>query len=291
MAATETFTPETLDEVAALLLAADERRRPLARGASLIMQAKDELVPIIVELAHVPELNRLEYDERDGLFIGAALSLGAALDFPPVQRAYGILADGVLLSAQRNVWAGATLAEMLGSEPPPADLLLPLVCLGATVTIFGPHGWSEIAIEALNTRGDGARLHLGEFIVGIRLPAPSPRSGGAYRRSTRPKDQGSAVGVAAFLLVQDDLTTCCGARIAMWLPPKISLRALDAERFLRAKRLGEEELRRTGDLVADASGPHLVQPGREREVKQELQELACQAIQEAFERARGFAGS
>jgi len=291
MATTETYTPETLDEVAALLLAADEQPRPLARGTSLITQAKGELAPIIVELTRVPELNRLEYEERDGLFIGAALPLGAALDFSPVRDAYGILADGARLARPGKVWERATLAESLGCEPPAADLLLPLVCLGAMVAIFGPHGWSEIAIEALCARGEGARLQSGEFIVGIRLPPASPRSGGSYRRSTSEGGQENAMGVGAFLLMQEDLDTCCGARITMWLAPQLSLRALDAERFLRAKRLDDDVVQQAGDLVAEAARPHFGQPESAQELWQGLQGLARQAIQRAYERARVYMGT
>jgi len=64
MAETETYTPETLDEVGALLLAADGQPRPLARGTSLIARSQGEPAPIVVALTHVPELNRLDYRAR-----------------------------------------------------------------------------------------------------------------------------------------------------------------------------------------------------------------------------------
>ena len=291
MAKTETYTPETLDEVAALLLAADGQPRPLAQGSSLVAQAKGELAPIVVELTRVPELNRLEYEERGGLFIGAALPLGGAMEFPPVRDAYSILADGAHQAGPGDVWTRATLAELLGNEPPMADLLVPLICLGATVTIFGPHGWSEMAIEALCARGNGAGLQSGEFIVDIRLPAPSPRSGGAYFRSTPQGGRMNPMGVGVFLLMQDDLNTCCGSRLTLWLAPKNPLRALDAERFLRAKRLGEAAIQHAGELVAEASRSLLGQSECAEEHWQGLRRLACQAIQGAFERAQTYVGT
>ena len=291
MAETETYTPETLDEVAALLLAADGRPRPLAQGSSLITQVKGREAPLVVELARVPELNRLEYEERDGLFIGAALPLGGVLEFPPLRDAYGILADGACSSGPGNVCLRTTLAELLGNTPPSADLLLPLICLGASVAIFGPHGWSETSIEALCARGDGTGLQPGEFIVDVRLPAPFARSGGAYRRSTPRLGQANAMGVGAFLLMQEDLETCCGARLTMWLEPNIPFRALDVERFLRAKHLADEVMRQAGHLLAEASGSLLAQSESAQELWQELQGLACQTIQKAFERAQAYAGT
>ena len=283
MAENETYTPETLDEVAALLLAADGQPRPLARGTCLIARSQGGPEPIIVALTRVPELNRLEYEERDGLFIGAALPLGCALEFPPVRDAYTILTDGGRLAGPDGVWAQATLAELLGNEPAAVDLVIPLICLGASVAVFGPHGWSEMAVEALCVGRKGAGLQPGEFIVDVRLPARSPRSGGAYVRSD---SQGDAMGVGAFLLMQDDLDACCGARLTVWLEPGAVFRALDAERFLREKRLDDDVVRRVGELVAEAGDSLPDQSDRAEERRRTLREIACQAIHRALARAR-----
>jgi CO/xanthine dehydrogenase FAD-binding subunit len=286
MAENETYTPETLDEVAALLLAADGQPRPLACGTSLIARSLGEPAPIVVALTRVPELNRLDYEERDGLFIGAALPLGCALEFPPVRDAYAILADGGRLAGSGEVRAQSTLAELLGNEPAAADLVIPLICLGASVAVFGPHGWSEMAVEALCVKRRGVGLQPGEFIVDVRLPARSPRSGGAYVRSD---SQGDAMGVGAFLLMQDDLDTCCGARIAVGLAPGDAFRALDAERFLRGKRFDSDAIRRAAELVAEVGGPIPGQPDRAEEGLCDLREIAGQAIRSALDRARSYA--
>lgn len=286
MAETGTYTPETLEEVGALLLAADGEPCPLARGTSLIARSQGEPAPIVVVLTHVPELNRLDYEERDGLLIGAALPLGGVLEFPPVRDAYAILADGGRLAGPGEVWARATLAELLGNGPPP-DLAVPLICLGASVAVFGPHGWSEMAVEALCVKMEGAGLQPGEFIVDVRLPARSPRSGGAYVRSD---PQGDAMGVGAFLLMQDDLDTCCGARLAVWLAPGTVFRALDAERFLRGKRFDDGVVRRTGELIAKAGGLLPDQSDRVEERLHGLREIACQALHGALDRARSHPG-
>ncbi len=283
----ETYTPETLDEVAALLLAAESGARPLARGARLVAACRGGPGPVVVELTRVPELNRLDYEERDGLLIGAALPLGGAMEFPPISDAYGILADGARLAGAGEAWAQATLAELLGSAQPAPELLLPLICLGGSVAIFGPHGWSEMGVEALYAGGGGVRLQPSEFIVALRLPAPSPRSGGAYLRSTAQAERGGAISIGALLLMQEDLSTCCGARVAMCLAPRPPLRALDAERALRGRYLDERAVSQAGEQVAEALEDSPGDPERVAEHREALRALACQAIQAALDRARG----
>ncbi|HEX7512490.1 MAG TPA: hypothetical protein VF464_03875, partial [Candidatus Methylomirabilis sp.] len=200
-----------------------------------------------------------------------------------VRDAYAMLADGGRPAGPGEAWARATLAEVLGNGPPSTDLVVPLICLGASVAVFGPHGWSEMAVEALCVKMEGAGLQAGEFIVDVRLPPRSPRSGGAYVRSSL---QGDAIGVGAFLLMQDDLDTCCGARLTVWLAPGTVFRAFDAERFLRGKRLGDDLVGQAGELIAEAGGPLPDQSDRVEGRLYGLREIACQAIHGALDRAR-----
>jgi carbon-monoxide dehydrogenase medium subunit len=288
MSQTETYMPESVDEVAALLLAADGQEYPVVTGTTLRTQtrAPDGLTPIIVDLARVPELNRLEYDERSGLLIGAAVPLTEPLRFPPVPRAYALLADGICLAGSAEVQARMTVGECLGNQAPNPDLALPLICLGASVAIFGPHGWSEMSVEALCAGRRGTALQPGEFIVGTRLPAPAARSGGAYVRWTPGRGEGEAAGAGAFLVMQEDLQTCCGARLSVWTEIAQSSRALDAERFLQGRRLDEGVMEEVGHMAAEsASLPRLSQAVQD-DRPMALCTVACEAIQRALDRAR-----
>jgi carbon-monoxide dehydrogenase medium subunit len=284
----ETYTPESVDEVAALLLAADGQDYPVVKEATLHTQARlsDGLMPIIVDLARVPELNRVDYDERNGLFIGAAVPLAEPLQFAPVRRAYAILGDGVSPAGSTDWRARATLGECLGNQMLQPDLAVPLSCLGASVAIFGPHGWSEMSVEALCASRTGRSIQPGEFIVGARLPAPEAHSGGAYVRCASAGGAAGTAAVAAFLVMQADRQTCCGARIGVWTEVARFMRALDAERFLHGRRLSESGLAEAGHLAAES-----VRLPNTPDAAQSTGPIALHAvvqgvIQHALERAR-----
>src|SRR5574341_738678 len=68
---------------------------PVADGTCLIARVTDGPRPctFVLDLKRIPELNRLDYDERVGLRIGAAVVCPSILDFPPVRHLYPILAD------------------------------------------------------------------------------------------------------------------------------------------------------------------------------------------------------
>lgn len=284
----ETYMPASLDEVAALLLAADGPGSPVIAGARFLAQANGPAGPtsMVLDVGRVPELNRVEFDERNGLLIGAAVSLAEPLRFPLVQHAYAILADSGNEAPSGKATVGGTVAECLSnrSQAVCADLALPLICLGASVGIFGPHGWSEMSVEALCARSKGRALQAGEFIVDVRVPAPLARSGGAYVRAGCGGTSGGSVGVAALLLMQDDLTTCCGARLAVRLDGLQPARVPDAERFLQGRRLGDVSVEEAGGVLAETawvSDP----PSSVADVSSLLRAAACQALRLALRRA------
>jgi len=70
---------------------------PCVQGATVLayVERKDGPAPMLVDLSRVPELNRLAYDERSGLLIGAALPLAESLSASVVGDAYPILMDGL----------------------------------------------------------------------------------------------------------------------------------------------------------------------------------------------------
>jgi CO/xanthine dehydrogenase FAD-binding subunit len=237
----EHFTPETLDEAAALIMAAEAPMPALAEGTRLVLQGIDGQRPstFVIDLERIPELNRLEYDERGGLRVGAAVSYASLLEFPPVRRLYSILADASEAHRPEDAEAHSTLGMILGGAPASAGCAPALICLRASAAVFGPHGWSEFGVEALLPGSGTVGLQAGEFVVDVRLPAPPPRSGGAYLRSSSQVsiDQ-SATGIGVFLVMEVDLVTCCGARVVLGpVAGTTAIRTLEVERFLAGKHL------------------------------------------------------
>jgi CO/xanthine dehydrogenase FAD-binding subunit len=143
-----------------------------------------------------------------------------------------------------------SLGELLGRPALAGHLGCPLVCLAASTAVFGPHGWSEMAIEALLARGAVAALQPCEFVVDLRLPPAVPRSGGAYVAGCA---GGDPAGAAAFLAMEQDCRTCCGARLAVWRGEHATARVLEVERFLAGKVLDETVVEQAAILTADAT--------------------------------------
>ena len=284
MTEVEHFTPETLDEAATLLLAAGGHARWLPDGTDLVAEVIEgqRMLSIVLDLRRIPELNHLDYDERFGLRIGAAAPFKTILEFPPVRRLYSMLADRSVLGASGEFSDSATLGGSLADATSCAEMSPPLICLRASAGIFGPYGWSEQAIEALLAGTGRIALQPGEFVVDLHFPAPPPRSNGAYLRAAVPgKPDCGATGVGVFLVLEQDLLTCCGARLALCGVAPVPMRALEAERFLAGKVLEGAVLQEAVDLTVRSAEANVGSTGGHLEV---LKGLTRHAIEVALER-------
>ena len=288
MTEVEHFSPETLDEAAALLLAAGSRIRPLAEGTDLIAEVSEgqRTLCMVLDLKRIPELNRIDYDERNGLRIGAAVPFKTVLEFPPVRRLYPMLADASAPIGLGQLIDSTTLGGNLGHPSSAAQLTPPLVCLRASAAIFGPYGWSEMAMEALLAGAERIVLQPGEFVVDLRFPAPPPRSNGAYLRAVPRERPDTIIGVGAFVVLEQDLSTCCGARMSLCGVVPTPTRELEAERFLAGKVLEDAVLQKVGDLVARCVLPV---DGSVGESFHMVEGLTRRAITEALSRVRNGA--
>jgi carbon-monoxide dehydrogenase medium subunit len=281
----EHFSPETLDEAAALLLAAGGQTHALARGTDLIAEATEgrRTLCMVLDLKRIPELNRLDYDERNGLRVGAAVPVKTILQFPPVRQLYPMLADAYVPIGPGELPDSATLGGDLSDASSAAEVAPPFICVRASAAVFGPYGWSELGVEALLAGAGRIVLQPGEFVVDLRFPAPPPRSNGVYLRAAPQERSDAVAGVGVFLVLEQDLATCCGARLTVCGTTPKPMRALEAERFLSGKLLEEAVLNEAADLTARCA-PRVARSAEEG--LELVRELTRRAITATLERAR-----
>jgi len=290
----EHFTPETLDEAAALLMAADAPWPAQVEGTRLVLQVTGSPRPctFVIDLERIPELNRLDYDERGGLRIGAAVSYPSVLQFPPVRRVYPLLADACGTHRPADVGERSTFGGILGNTRASAEIAPSLICLRASAAVFGPHGWSELGVETLLTGSGRANIQPGEFVVDVRLPPPPPRSGGAYLRSSSQEATDKPMaGMGAFLVMEEDLVTCCGARLVLGAVAGTAQRALEAERFLAGKRLDAMIAQQAATVAVRIAQREGKDDAMTKDRLEEIGELARRAILEALARVHKAAGT
>ena len=251
-----TFTyhvPATITEASALLVQYGDDAKILSGGQSLIPLMKLRLA----SPQHIIDINRvpgLEYVREDqGVLRLGALARESDLDESDLVRMrYPILHDTSRVIADPLVRNLATVCGNLAHADPANDHPATMLALGAEVVAVGPGGERRLPISTFFVGPFTTALAPGEVLTEIRIPAPGPRSGGAYQKLERKVGDFMTAGTAAVQVTLAADGTCERVGIGLTNVGGTPIQATRAEAFLRGKR--PDRCRDRGDRTAGRRG-------------------------------------
>ena len=251
----ELLEPASPREASQMLADHGEETRLLAGGTALLLALRQRLLSPshVVYFGCVPGLNRIDYDERDGLRIGALTPIAAIAAAPLVARHYPMVAAMAGQVANPQVRSMATLGGNLCYGDPASDPPTCLMALGAAVVATGREGERTISLEEFYTDYYETALRPDEVVTEIRIP-PMGKASGAYTRFVRTQaEHRPLVGLA--LVARREGRVCRDARITIGASTPIPTRARRAEQFLEGKTIGPEVLAEAADIAASEITP------------------------------------
>lgn len=234
----EYHEPTSLQEASQLLTTLGEGAFFLAGGTDLFVEIRERLRAVrhLINIKHVPGLDRIEWSDSDGLRFGALVTAGQIEASDHVAGRYPNLRAAMRALASIQVRNRATVIGNICRASPSADSIPPLVADGASIQTYRPQGGRSIALAEFFTGPGRSLLEPGEIAVSITVPPPAPGSRRAYLKHGRRKAMELAtVGVAVSLETEAGL--CTGARIALGAVGPVVLRAPLAEALLVGSRL------------------------------------------------------
>ena len=286
-AAFDYHAPGSLAEATALLTRLGPDAKILSGGQSLIPLMKLRLA----SPRHLVDINGiagLAYVREDGgtLRIGALTRESDLEESDVVRSRYPLLADASRVIADPLVRNLATVGGNLAHGDPANDHPAAMLALGAEVVAAGPKGERRIPIGSFFTGPFTTALQPDEILVEIRVPAPAPRSGGAYVKLERKVGDFATAAVAAQVTLAAD-GTCQQAGIGLTNVGTVPIKADRAEAALRGKRPDEAAIKQAAQLASDASRPEADLRGSIEYKKDLVRVLTARALRKALERAGG----
>ena len=248
----EYFEPTTLGEAAALLSRYGGRAQALAGGTDLLVELKEQLrrADYVVNIKRIPGMDRLSYDSREGLRIGALVTAREVERSGFVREHYESLVQATRELGSIQVRNRATIVGNVCRASPSADTLPPLIADGAVATIHGPASKRSVLLEDFFKGPGKTVLAPGELVTELVLPPPAPRTVKVYIKHGRRKAMELAtVGVAVSLTPGSDVKIVLGA-----VAPT-PIRARRAEELLRGRALGPGLIAQAAKAAADESRP------------------------------------
>lgn len=278
--------PKSLDEAIALLAKNAGSVKVLAGGQSLIPAMRFRLATPEV-LIDINGIRQLEYvrEQAGYLAIGSLTRETTLEESPLIAERYPLLFDTAKVIADPLVRQRATVGGNLAHADPANDHPATMLAYAASVVARGPKGERVIAIDEFFTGLFESALEPGEILTEIRIPRPSPDSGGAYIKIERKVGDYATTGVAVQLEASGDV--CRAIRIGLTNVSPTPMRAIEAEQRLIGQPLTEANLKAAGALAASACDPSSDLRGSADYKRDVTRVILARAVALAFSRAKG----
>jgi carbon-monoxide dehydrogenase medium subunit len=282
----EYHAPTSLPEALDLLVKYDGKGALLAGGTDLLvsMKKREVLPEHLISLKGIAELKGI-HDEKEGMKIGALVTLGEIEHSRMIQDKFPVLWDAAQVMASRQIRNLGTIGGNLCSAQPSADTAPPLIVLDASVEIISPNGKRKVLVEIFFKGPGESDLKPGEILTQIMIPSSLKKSSGAYFKLMRRAAMDLAqVGVAACLSVDSEKNTCTKARIALGAVGLTPIRALRAEKILLNKQLNETLAKEAGKIAAEEGNPRSSIRASKEYRREMIEVLTKRAVMAAYKR-------
>jgi carbon-monoxide dehydrogenase medium subunit len=244
------LAPKTLDEAVKAFAAAAGAGRILAGGTDLLVQMRNGVVTpgTIVDIKKIAELTTIEETAGGGFKIGAAVAGAALRDHAKLKKAWPGVVEAANLIGSTQIQSRATAGGNLCNGSPA------MIAAGAIVTIQGPKGRRELAVEKVPKGPGRLNLEPGEIVVAFTLPPRPKGSSDAYLRMI-PRTEMDIAVVGCGVSLTLDKGTCTAARVGLGAVAPTVLLVEDAAKALIGSKLDEAALAKAAAACSAACRP------------------------------------
>jgi len=280
-------TPGSFDDAVALAAGATGVTRFLAGGTDVLVQLRSDLVTPddLIDIKHIAGVKDIA-PQDGGWRIGAAVSGAELAEHPGLTADWPGVVEAAGLIGSTQVQGRATLTGNLCNGSPAADSVPAMITAGAWVTIIGPDGTRQVAVEDIPTGPGRTALARGELVQSVHLPARGPQGGDAYLRFIPRTEMDIAVVGCAVSLTRDG-DTITAARVALGAVAPTCLLVPDAGAALTGSTLDEAALDNLAAAASAACNPIDDKRGTIRFRTHVAGVLAKRAARIAYDRAGG----
>lgn len=279
--------PDSFEEAIAVAQSEGGTLRFLAGGTDVLVQLRTDLVTpdTVIDLKGIAGTKDIVQDADGSWQIGIAVSGAEMTEHAELCRVWPGLTEAMDLIGSTQVQGRATLVGNLCNGSPAADSVPAMMAVGARVTVQGPGGTRQVAVEDIPIGPGKTSLAPGELITRIHLPPRGAGAGDAYERFIpRTEMDIAVVGCGIDLRVEGNTIT--EARVALGaVAPTVRL-VPDAATALIGATLEKADLEALSQAVRAACDPIDDKRGTIEFRTDVAGVLAARVAQTAYSRAR-----
>lgn len=204
--------PKTLDEALELIDKYKKDAKILAGGTDVIVALKGNSTQCkyLIDIKGIKKLDRISYNEENGLSIGAAVTLNEIIESNKINSSYKILVDAAKTLANVLIRNRATLVGNICNSSPGGDMLPASLLLEGKVCISSVDGNREVNFKDFFIGVKKNILKENEMVT--KVVYPSIKGQGIFIKKSRIKGHDlSQISVAGFLKEDGTLKFSLGA--------------------------------------------------------------------------------
>jgi len=279
--------PNSLEETLGLLECHGDQARLIAGGTGLLILMRQRLLNpgFVISLAKIPNFNRISFDQKTGLTIGAGATHREIELTPAVRQFYPLLYETFHKVAQPRIRNMGTLGGNLCQGDPMTDPGASLMALDAEVILSSKKGQRKLSLDNFFIDYYETALEPGEILIEIHVPPPLERLCWSHIKFTpRTEEDFATVGVALALRAQNG--RCEDIRLALNSVGSTIFRAKKAEEVARGNPISNELLREMGNIASTEADPIDDQRGSAEYKLELIKVLVRRAGEQAFEQLK-----
>ncbi len=281
-------SPASFAEASALAAKATGVTRFLAGGTDVLVQLRSELVTpdTLIDIKKIDGVSDITRNTDGSWTLGVAATGAEMSEHPELGRDWPGVVEAMDLIGSTQVQGRATLTGNLCNGSPAADSVPAMVAAGVTVTVTGPEGEREVAVEDIPTGPGKTSLAKGEVISAVNIPARGDNAGDAYLRFIpRTEMDIAVVGVGVSLRLDGDTVT--EARVSLGAVAPTVLLVDDCAKAIIGSTLDDAALDALATAASAACNPIDDKRGSIAFRTEVAGVLAKRAAKIAYARAKG----
>lgn len=284
----EYFAPKTVEEALSLLSQYREEVKIIAGGQSMLVTMRQGLIApeYLIDIKGISALDYINYDEKEGLRIGALTTHRSIEKSPIIQRHFEVLSEMEvnLATIQTRNWG--TIGGNLCHGDPAGDPAPVLIALNAKLKLNRMGQERIVPMEEFSK--DFLEVDLGpdEMLTEIEVPIPKPHTGIAQDKLMQIQGDSGIIGAAVSITLGPRNGVCEEARIVLSNVSSVPFRARKAESRLIGKVLNEGLLAEAGQVASEEGSPNSDMHASAEYRREMVKVFVRRAAKRALERAK-----
>lgn len=276
----------TLQEACSLLSEYKDEAKVLAGGQSLLTLLKLNMISpsYLIDIKFIPELNYMDFDEKEGLKMGALTTHRTVEKSPLLKEKFTVLPETELVVASVQTRNWGTIGGTLVHADPIGDIAPPLIVLDSRVKLISADGERTVPLAEFFVDFFMTVVEENELLCEIQIPALPAHTGVAYQKFSTIEAGIKIAGAAAMVSLDDGL--CKDAKIALSAVAPVPMRALEAEAILKGKPLDDRLIEQAAQAAAAEADPVTDMHATDEYRRELVKVLVKRAAKMALERAR-----